>query len=71
MCRCATEKKNPRKSHFFGLWRFFYLGHKTLNVLAITYFFIVNLNLNRVCKYKMDIILFDIDLLIMARFVWM
>ena len=25
MCRCAREKKNPKKSHFFGLRRHFIL----------------------------------------------
>ena len=70
MCRCATEKKNPKKK-ILASSDFFYLGHKTLNVLAITYFYCKLENLNRVCKYKMDILLFDIDLLIMARFFWM
>ena len=31
MCRCATKKKNPKKS-FFWPTAIFYLGHKTLNV---------------------------------------
>ena len=36
MCRCATEKKNPKKVIFLASGDF-YLGHKTLNMLAITY----------------------------------
>ena len=48
MCRCATEKKNPKKVIFLASGDFFYLGHKTLNVFK-------QLNINSLPEYTYNI----------------